>query len=155
MREFAHSLVIDAPPAAVLDAFFDAEALGVWWEVSRAVCVPRPLGSYALEWETTESRDAVLGPLGGAFHGTVMEFRAGLEFFVADAYWLPPEGDPIGPMALEAVCRPEGDRTLLSVRQSGYDESSPHWARYYDIVSAGWIPTLNSLKKYLEDRWAS
>jgi hypothetical protein len=27
MREFAHSLVINAPPAAVLDAFFDAEAL--------------------------------------------------------------------------------------------------------------------------------
>jgi len=155
MREFAHSLVIDAPPAAVLDAFFDAEALEAWWEVSRAVCVPRPLGSYAVEWETTEARDAVLGPLGGAFHGTVMEFRAGLEFFVADAYWLPPEGDPIGPMAFEAVCRPEGDRTLLIVRQSGYDESSPRWARYYDIVSAGWIPTLNSLKKYLEDRWAS
>ena len=27
MREFAHSLVIHAPPAAVLDAFFDADAL--------------------------------------------------------------------------------------------------------------------------------
>jgi uncharacterized protein YndB with AHSA1/START domain len=154
MREFTHSLVIDAPPAAVLDAFFDAEALEVWWEVSRAVCVPRPLGSYAVEWETTESRDDVLGPLGGAFHGTVMEFKTGREFFVADAYWLPPEGDPIGPMALEAVCTPEGDRTLLFVRQSGYDESSPRWARYYDIVSAGWILTLDSLKKYLEDRWA-
>ena len=27
MREFAHSLTIDAPPAVVLDAFFDQEAL--------------------------------------------------------------------------------------------------------------------------------
>jgi len=26
-REFAHSLVINAPPAVVLDAFFDADAL--------------------------------------------------------------------------------------------------------------------------------
>ena len=62
---------------------------------------------------------------------------------------------PIGPMALEATCRPQGDQTLLHVRQSGYDKSSPRWTRYYDIVSAGWIPALNSLKKYLEDRWAS
>ena len=155
MREFVHSLVINAPPAAVLDAFFDAEAMEIWWEASSAVCVPRPFGSYAVEWERTESFDDVLGPLGGAFHGTVMEFRAGREFFVADAYWLPPEGDPIGPMALEAVCTSDGHRTLLRVRQSGYDESSPRWTRYYDIVSAGWIRTLDALKKYLEDRWAS
>jgi uncharacterized protein YndB with AHSA1/START domain len=154
MREFTHSLVINAPPNRVLEAFFDPEVLKIWWEVSRAVCVPRPLGSYALEWETSDASDDLLGRLGGAFHGTVMEFKAGCEFFVADAYWLPPEGDPIGPMALEAVCTPEGTRTLLRVRQSGYEENSPRWARYYDIVSAGWIPTLNALKKYLENRWA-
>ena len=58
-------------------------------------------------------------------------------------------------MVLEAVCRPEDDCTLLQVRQSGYDESSPRWVRYYDIVSAGWISALNTLKKYLEARWAS
>jgi len=83
-----------------------------------------------------------------------MEFKVGQEFFVADTYWIPPEGDPIGPMALEAVCRPEADRTQLLLRQSGFDESSRRWASYYDIVAAGWVPTLNSLKKYLEDRWA-
>ena len=58
------------------------------------------------------------------------------------------------PMALEAVCRPEGDGTQLVLRQSGFDESNPRWARYYDIVAAGWVPTLNSLKQYLEARWA-
>jgi uncharacterized protein YndB with AHSA1/START domain len=30
MREYAHTLTINAPPAAVLDAFFDADALAVW-----------------------------------------------------------------------------------------------------------------------------
>jgi uncharacterized protein YndB with AHSA1/START domain len=154
MREFTHRLVIDAPPAAVLDAFFDADALGVWWQASRAVCIPRPFGSYAVGWDTTEWRDEVLGPLGGTLHGTVMEFKVGQEFFVADTYWIPPEGNPIGPMALEAVCRPEADRTQLLLRQSGFDESSRRWASYYDIVAAGWVPTLSSLKKYLEDRWA-
>ena len=153
MREFAHRVLISAPPAAVLDAFFDAEALGVWWQAARSVCTPRPLGSYAIEWEPTESRDDVLGRLGGALHGTVIEFRPGREFFVADLYWLPPEGDPIGPMALEATCVPQGDQALLHLRQSGYDDSSPRWSRYYDIASANWVDALDALKKYLEDRW--
>ena len=107
----------------MLDAFFDAEALATWWQATRSVCMPRPLGSYAVEWEPTEWRDEMLGRLGGALHGTVMEFKPGREFFLADTYWLPPDGDPIGPMALEATCRrPRGDDTLLHVRQSGYDE---------------------------------
>jgi uncharacterized protein YndB with AHSA1/START domain len=154
MREFAHSLVIKAPPAAILDAFFDAEALATWWQASRAVCTPRPLGGYAVEWDPTEWRDEVLGPLGGAFHGTVMEFRPGREFFVADLYWLPPEGDAIGPMAFEAICQPQGEQSVLNVRQSGYDASSARWSRYYDIVSVNWVSALEALKKYLEDRWA-
>ena len=155
MREFAHSLVIKAPPAVVLDAFFDAEALAVWWRVARAVCIPRPLGSYAVEWEPTEWRDEMLGRLGGTFHGTVMEFVPGREFFLADVYHLLPEGDPIGPMALEATCTLQGDATLLHLRQSGHDATSPRWTRYYDIVSAGWITSLEAMKAYLEDRWAS
>jgi uncharacterized protein YndB with AHSA1/START domain len=153
MREVVHSLVIHAPPAAVLDAFFDADALAVWWEVSSAVCIPRPLGSYAVEWKATDWRDEVLGPLGGTFHATVMEFIPGREFFLADAYWLPPEGDPIGPMALEATCSAEGDATLLHIRQSGYDATNVRWARYYDITSTGWIVALAALKTYLEDKW--
>jgi uncharacterized protein YndB with AHSA1/START domain len=154
MREFTHSLVINAPPAAVLDAFFDADALASWWQVARSVCTPRPLGGYAVEWEPTGWRDEVLGPLGGAFHGTVIEFQPGREFFIADLYWLPPEGDPIGPMALEATCEAHGNRqALLQLRQSGYDAASRRWSRYYDIVSVNWVTALDALKKYLEDRW--
>lgn len=154
MREFVHSLLIKAPPAAVLDAFFDAEALGVWWDASRSVCVPRPFGSYAVEWEPTEWRDQLLGRLGGVFHGTVVEFTPGREFFVADIFWHPPDGDPIGPMALEATCTAEPAGTLLHLRQSGHDDTNVRWSRYYDILSDGWLIALRALKKYLEDRWA-
>ena len=153
MRETAHSLVINAPPAAVLDAFFDAEALAVWWQVSRSVCLPRPLGGYAVEWEPTEWRDDLLGRLGGALHGTVMDFKPGREFFVADVYWLPPDGEPLGPMAFEATCSLEGDWTRLQVRQSGCDSLNARWMRYYDIISNGWTLALASLKTHLEDRW--
>jgi uncharacterized protein YndB with AHSA1/START domain len=153
-REFAHSLVINAPPAAVLDAFFDPEALKAWWQVNRSLCVPRPLGSYAVEWATTEWRDELLGRLGGALHATVIDFKPGREFFLADAYWLPPDGPPIGPMALEATCSIQRDGTLLHVRQSGWDSTSPRWSRYYDIISTGWMLALETLKTHLEDRWA-
>jgi uncharacterized protein YndB with AHSA1/START domain len=154
MRECAHDLTINAPPAAVLDAFFDAEALSTWWQVSRSVCVPRPFGSFALEWESTRWRDDLLGHLGGSLHGTVVDFVPGREFFVADLYWHPPEGNPIGPMALEATCRVEGSSTLLHLRQSGYDDSSERWSRYYDIMSNGWVLALEGLKRYLEARWS-
>ena len=153
MREFAHSLVINAPPAAVLDAFFDSDVLKVWWQVSRSVCIPRALGSYAVEWEPTEWRDELLGRLGGTFHGTVIDFKPGREFFLADMYWMPPDGDPIGPMALQASCSLHGDGTLLHVRQSGCDAGSARWERYYDVISTGWMLALESLKKHLEDRW--
>ena len=58
--------------------------------------------------QSTEYRDEILGHLGGAFHGTVMDYRSGSEFFIGDAYWQPPEGDPIGPMALEVRCHTQG-----------------------------------------------
>jgi uncharacterized protein YndB with AHSA1/START domain len=153
MRECTHSLVINAPPAAVLDAFFEPDALAAWWDVTRSICIPRPLGVYAVEWAPTEWRDDVLGRLGGALHGTVVEFKAGQEFFVADLYWHPPDGDAIGPMALEASCRLEGGATHLRVRQSGYDKDSPRWTRYYDVIASRWEPVLAALKKHLERRW--
>ena len=78
----------------------------------------RPFGNYAVEWPTGAAKDEVLGRMGGVFRGTVIEFKPGREFFVADAYWLPPDGDPIGPMAFEASCTTLGERVVLRVRQS-------------------------------------
>ena len=147
--EFTADLVIEAPPEKVLDAFFDPTALAAWWRAKHAVCVPRPLGSYAIEWEPTEFRDEVLGRLGGTLHATVMEFKPGREFFLADAYWLPPDGDPIGPMAVEVTCNRHIWGTQLHLRQSAYEEG-PRWRRYYDVIAPGWTRALESLKKFVE-----
>jgi hypothetical protein len=149
MREFDHSLSIEAPAARIIDAFFDAADLAAWWHVSRSICHPRTLGSYALEWPTPDVTDDVLGTLGGAFRGTVIEFTSGREFFVADAYWLPPAGDPIGPMAFQASCTPIGERVMLRVHQSGW-ENSPRWTRYYELLAQNLTGALTELKSYLE-----
>jgi len=150
---FDHTIVIAASPGQVLKAFFDADALGAWWQVAHSVTTPRVLGPYAVEWAPTEFRDDVLGRLGGVFRGTVMQFDAGEGFFVADCFWLPPDGDPIGPMALEVSCTMAGGNaaagTTVHVRQSGFEESE-RWRRYYEIVGHGWERALRSLRSLLE-----
>jgi hypothetical protein len=147
---FHQSLLISAAPARVLAAFFDASALAAWWQTVRSVTTPRPLGIYAVEWEPTPFRDDVLGPLGGVFFGTVAEYRAGREFFLAEAFWLPPEGEPLGPMALEVACAAETRMTRLRVTQSGYEDSD-RWRRYYAVIGSGWKSSLLDLKLYLEE----
>jgi hypothetical protein len=114
--------------------------------------MPRVLGPYALAWPSTEFRDEVLGRLGGVFHGTVMQFQAGHGFFVADAYFLPPDSDPIGPMAFEVTCTPAADdhsMTRVQVSQRGFEENA-RWRRYYEVISVGWEHSLSALKSLLE-----
>jgi uncharacterized protein YndB with AHSA1/START domain len=146
------SVVIHASADRILRAFFDAGALKAWWGVAHAVTAARTLGPYALEWAPTDIRDEVLGRLGGVFRGTVVQFDRGAGFFVADAFWLPPEGDPIGPMALEVAVSPHGtDATHVRVTQSGFEESI-RWRRYYQVIGLGWERALASLKTLLEER---
>ncbi len=141
---------ITAAPTRVIAAFFNATALAAWWNTIGSVTTPRPFGIYAVEWESTPFTDAVLGSLGGVLHGTVMEFQNGREFFLADVYWLPPESDPIGPMALEITCRVDGPATRLRVRQHAMGEGQ-RWQHYGALMQTGWESSLEALKRYLED----
>lgn len=147
--EFDYSLLINAAPTRVLAAFFDPHALSIWWQAVRSVTAPRPIGVYAIEWAPTAEADDVLGRLGGIFHGRVMEYMPGRELFVADAWWLPPDGEPIGPMALEVSCRMSGPACRLQVKQTGFEET-PRWRRYYAVIASGWRSSLAALKDYAE-----
>ena len=145
--------VIVAPAGRVMKAFFDADALTAWWQVRHSVTTPRALGPYAIEWAPTEFCDDILGRLGGVFRGTVMHVEPGHGFFVADAFWLPPDGNPMGPMALEVHCEPQRTRnpqiTLVNVTQRA-SEDGDRWKRYYEVIAPGWERALKSLKRYLE-----
>ena len=144
------SAVIAAPAARVMQAFFDPRALSAWWQVAHSVTTPRVLGPYAIEWQPTEFRDEILGRLGGVFRGTIMQFQPGQGFFVADAFWLPPDGEAIGPMALEVKLQTESSgATRVHVTQTGFEESA-RWRRYYEVVEVGWTRALASLKTLLE-----
>jgi hypothetical protein len=150
------SAVIAAPPQRVLKAFFEPDALRAWWQVAHAVTTPRVLGPYAVAWHTTEFRDEILGRLGGVLRGTVMQYQVDRGFFVADVFWLPPDGDPIGPMAFEVACTPalpsgtsDDLSTHVRVKQQGYEESE-RWRRYYEVIGDGWERALAALKALLE-----
>jgi uncharacterized protein YndB with AHSA1/START domain len=143
--------LIQAPPARVMQAFFSDVDLKHWWQVTRVFAVARPLGMYAIEWESTDFKDEILGRLGGSFHGTIIDYRPNAAFFLADTYWQPPDGDPIGPMALEVHCRPQGNgrQTMVTVRQSGEGEG-PRWERYFQIMTRGWEGALQEMKDYID-----
>jgi len=147
---FDGSVLIRAAPTRILAAFFDHHALETWWQTVRSVTTPRPLGVYAVEWERTSRADEVLGLLGGTFHGTVVEYRAGREFVVADAFWVPPLAEPIGPMILTVRCQMDGPACRLRVVQRGFEEGA-RWRRYYEIITPGWKVSLAALKRYCED----
>ncbi|HEY3384153.1 MAG TPA: SRPBCC domain-containing protein [Vicinamibacterales bacterium] len=155
---FDYSLRIESTPTRILAAFFEPTALAAWWDVAAVVASPRPLGAYALQWRDSDEEDDLLGRLGGVFHGTVIDFQPGRGFFVADAYWLPPDGDPVGPMAMEVTCTPVASQpdhrsipqaTMLRVVERGLDDS-PRWERYYELIGAGWPRALETMKAYLE-----
>ena len=146
---FDHSVLITAAPTRVLAAFFDPVALNAWWQTSRSVTTPRPLGIYAVEWEPTADVDDLLGRLGGVFYGTVMEYQPGRELVIAEAWWLPPDTPPIGPMSLQVQCAMDGPACRLRVRQTGF-EDSPRWRRYYNVIDLGWHMSMAALKQYAE-----
>ncbi len=142
--------MIVAPAARVMKAFFDADALAAWWQVDHSVTTPRALGPYVVEWAPTDFRDEILGRLGGVFRGTVVECHPGESFFVADGFWLPPDGDPIGPMALHVTFQAESHGTTrVRVAQTGFEENA-RWRRYYEVIGFGWERALASLKSLLE-----
>src|SRR5438094_9822113 len=143
------SVVIATPVARLMKAFFEPEGLIAWLQGSHAVTAPRVLGPYTMAWAPTDFRDETLGRLGGVFRGTVMQYQPGHGFFVADVYFLPPDGDPIGPMAFDVTCTPDAASTRVHVSQRGFEEGA-RWRRYYEVIVPGWERALQALKALLE-----
>jgi uncharacterized protein YndB with AHSA1/START domain len=67
--EFEHSVLVNAAPTRVLAAFFDPVALAAWWQVSRSVTTPRPMGVFAVEWPPTHDADDCSAASAASFCG--------------------------------------------------------------------------------------
>ncbi|MGE3956666.1 MAG: SRPBCC domain-containing protein [Vicinamibacterales bacterium] len=138
----------------VFDAFFDASALAAWQATSRSIAVPRLLGPYVLEWPPSIERDEMLGRMGGVFRGTIMHIEPNDHVFLADAYWLPPDGGPLGPLAVQMTftpkAGPDGARsTVVRIVMTGFDDGV-RWKRYLGLATTQWQTALGVLKGMLE-----
>ena len=148
------SLDITAPVDVVFHAFFDAPALTAWHGTSRSIAVPRLLGPYVLEWPPSADRDEMLGRMGGIFRATVMHIEPNDHLFLADAFWLPPDGGPLGPLAVQITftptATPDGAHcTLVRILMTGFDDGV-RWKRYLGLATAQWQKALGVLKLLLE-----
>jgi len=148
------TLEMSSPVEPVFQAFFDSEVLGAWLATSRAIAVPRLLGPYVLEWPASNERDEVLGRTGGIFRATVMHIDPNDHVFLADAFWLPPDGGPLGPLAVQITfspkAKPDGrPSTLVRVVMTGFDDGV-RWKRYLGLTTSQWQNALGVLKMLLE-----
>lgn len=148
------TLDITAPAELVFHAFFDAPALVAWHGTSRSIATPRLLGPYVLEWPPSAERDEVLGRMGGIFRATVMHIEPNDHIFLADAFWLPPDGGPLGPLAVQITftptATPDGAQsTLVRIVMTGFDDGV-RWKRYLGLATTQWQKALGVLKMLLE-----
>ena len=86
-----------------------------------------------------------------------MQCEHGPRVFVADVFHLPPDAEPIGPMALEVTLTPvpvpEGSGGSRGKSKPygahparpGFEEGA-RWRRYYELVRNGWERALHSLE---------
>jgi uncharacterized protein YndB with AHSA1/START domain len=160
MADKDHALKVDvtlditAPVELVFQAFFEAPALSAWHGASRSIAIPRLLGPYVLEWPPSQDRDEMLGRMGGVFRGTIMHIEPNDHVFLADAYWLPPDGGPLGPLAVQMTfapkAGPDGTRsTVVRIVMTGFDEGV-RWKRYLGLATTQWQRALGVLKSLLE-----
>jgi hypothetical protein len=92
--------------------------------------------------------------MGGIFRATVMHIEPNDHVFLADAFWLPPDGGPLGPLAVQITfspaAAPDGRRsTLVRVVMTGFD-NGVRWKRYLGQATAEWQASLGVLKMLLE-----
>jgi len=74
--------------------------------------------------------------------------------FLADAFWLPPEGGPLGllavPITFTTKATPAaGQATLVRVVITGFDVGV-RWKRYLGLATSQWEKALRVLKSLLE-----
>ena len=96
-------------------------------------------------------RDDLLGPLGGVFHGTVVDVSPGQQFPRRRCLVDPAGRRSDRPDGAAGHGRSRSGGCKLHVRQDGY-EPSPRWRRYYAVVSRGWQISLTALKRYAETK---
>ena len=145
MRLVAASIDINAKPEIILPAFLRQDHLRAWWGVERSLVEPKAGGIYTLVWGIGEQGIKYIST------GIIAELIPSEYLMIRNLVYLCPDKKVLGPMELEIdLIANDDNMTKVGVVQSGYQYGGD-WDWYYDAVIKSWPPTLESLKKYLEE----
>jgi hypothetical protein len=142
MRHVDASIIINAAPVAVINAFTEEKHLKGSWGVYSSLVQPVPGGLYLLTWKGNEGFNYINT-------GIVKAYEAGLFIEIEKWTYLHTERQLLGPMTLLIECTPHNSATYVHVRQGGY-QTGGDWDWFYDVVMENWPKALILLKKYLE-----
>lgn len=142
MRQVDASIIINATPVTVIDAFTKPEHLKGWWGVHSSLVQTQPGGLYLLAWKGNEGFSYVNT-------GIVKGYEQGLFLEIEKLCYLNTERQILGPMTLLIECSPHNSATYVHVCQGGYQWGGD-WDWFYEVVMENWPVALQLLKKYLE-----
>ena len=143
MRTVDASVIINVPPALVLNAFLEQQHLNGWWGVARSLVEPTPGGLYLLAWKGSGDGFSNINT------GIIKSYEPGLYLHI-EKFSCFHTGRPImGPTELLLECSPQNSATYLHLRQSGYPPGGD-WDWYYNSGAENWPKALQLLKPYLE-----
>jgi hypothetical protein len=143
MRTVDASIIINVPPALVLNAFLEQQHLNSWWGVERSLVEPKPGGLYLLAWKGGGDGFTNVNT------GIIKSYEPGLYLHIEKCSCLNTARQIMGPMELLLECTPQNNSTYLHLRQSGYQHGSD-WNWLYESVVENWPKALQLLKMYLE-----
>jgi uncharacterized protein YndB with AHSA1/START domain len=143
-EQIEREIVIDAPVAKVWAAVTEAEHLGTWFGNAGATVDLRPGGAITCNWRDGETVDTVHAVVEKVDEPHLFSYR-----------WARPPGAAVtatNTTLVEFTLRPDGDRTRLTVVESGFA------ARHRDEADAlahvadnteGWRSELDELAAYV------
>lgn len=148
MRTVEASVSIRVSPGTAILSFTDPVLLKEWWGVERSLLQLKPGGVYTLAWGISDKGVQYISS------GIVRSYDPAGLLHIEKYIYLNPERSFLGPMELEISATPTNNGCHLLLRQGPYPENaSADWDWLYDAVKKAWPTVLQSLKKYLEEKF--
>lgn len=145
-REIIQDYIIGKRSDTVFDALITPGMIKKWWFANNAIVLPEEGGVYAVTWgDDTDNPDYISV-------AKIASFERPARLRLIDFKYKSKEGGlPFeASMDTEFRLKDLGDKTKLTVSQTGFpDEKIAD--EFYNSCVQGWIDTLTSLKKTVEE----
>jgi len=137
------SVEIAASTGRTFRALIEPRDLKRWWGATEVVITPRKEGVWCLGWHAFDEENFYVSV------GFIDKIIPGRTLGLKNVRYYRPDLKPLGPLRVVFDLESRGNRTVLTVRESGFGTGRT-WNSYYRGVQKGWEEALWNLKRYLE-----